>query len=212
MRTHDLPQVRFTYTDLQLAREELTEFVQLMAGKTRTRRGIGWVGTPDAPNTWKALTAAWDESLRTGQPLPVSNEACESVILTRPEANVAYRFWHDVTHLERGRNFTNPHELDMANFHLREAERHGLERGSLPWRLLHADAVGNVLHWAVLRRYVANQLVFILNAVQYGIEVALLAEMSRTGLLAPQVLPFGVDITTAATAPSPPSEWAVWPS
>lgn len=211
MKTRDLSPLEFTYTELQLAREELTEFVELMAEQTAQRTGIAWVGTPDAPDTWKALTAAWEESLATGRPLPVSNAACEDVILLTAEANVAYRFWHDVTHLERGRDFTNPHELDMASFHLWEAERYGMERGSLPWRLLHADAVGNVLHWAVLRRYVSNQLVFILNAVQFGLGAALLAEMARHGLLAPQVLPFGVDFTTDTTHPLPPAVWADWP-
>jgi len=210
MRTHDLPVMSFTHTDLQLAREELTAFVELMADKTEARAGIGWIGTPEAPNTWNALSRAWEDALLTGAPLPVSNTACENVILLTPAANVAYRFWHDVTHLERGRNFSNAHELDMANFHLWEAERHGVERGSLPWRLLYADAVGNVLHWAALRRFVSNQLVFIVNVVQYGMEAALLAEMARHGLLHPQVLPFGVDFTTDSAHPMPPSDWARW--
>lgn len=208
MRTHDLPPMEFTYTELQMAREELTEFVLLLADQTARRVGFGWVGTADAPDTWTGLRAAWRESVATRQPLPVSNAACENVIVTSPEANVAYRFWHDVTHLERDRNFSSAHELDMANFHLWEAERHGLEPGSLPWRLLYADAVGNVLHWAVLRRYVVSQKVFILNVVRYGMTAALLAEMSRVGLLAPQVLPRGVDITTHARTPSPPTVWA----
>lgn len=207
MRTHNLPRLDFTDGELLQARIELTEFITLMADQTAARLGFGWVRTPDAPNSWRELQAAWQHSLGEGVPLPVSDGGSDSVILISPEANGAYRFWHDVTHLERGRNFTNPHEVDMAVFHLWEAERHGLERGSLPWRLLHADAVGNVLHWAVLREYVINQRTFILNYLQFGIEDALLAEMARSGLLSPQVLPIGIDITADAESPLTPSHW-----
>lgn len=129
-------------------------------------------------------------------------------LFSSAEANIAYRFWHDVTHLERRRNFTNAHEIDMAAFHLWEAERHGLERGSLPWRLLQADSLGQTLHWAVLHEFVLDQRVFVLNVLQFGIETALLAEMARLGLLRPQVLPFGVDYTTAAVTPKAPVEFA----
>lgn len=209
MRTHDLPRLDFTEGELLQARIELTEFVTLMAHQTARRLGFGWEARPDAPNTWQGLKAAWKHSLATGEPLPVFDGGSDSVILTTPEANWAYRFWHDVTHLERGRNFTSPHELDMAVFHLFEAERHGLERGSLPWRLLHADAVGNVLHWAVMKDFVLHQYSFILNYLQFGVEDALLAEMARTGLLAPQVLPVGIDITTDTTSPAEPSHWTV---
>lgn len=209
MRTHDLPRLTFTEGELLQARIELTEFIQQMADQAAARLGFGWEPRADAPNTWCDLKAAWKHSLATGDPLPVSDSACDDVILTGPEANVAYRFWHDVTHLERGRDFTSPHELDMAVFHLWEAERHGLERGSLPWRLLHADAVGNVLHWAVRREFLINQRTFILNYLQFGVEDALLAEMARTGLLAPQVLPVGIDITTDAERATEPSHWTV---
>lgn len=207
MRTHDLPRLSFTEAELLQARIELTEFVHFMADQTVTRLGFGWVPRPDAANTWRDLKAAWQHSLATGDPLPVFDGGSDSVIFTSAEANWAYRFWHDVTHLERGRDFTSPHELDMAVFHLWEAERHGLERGSLPWRLLHADAVGQVLHWAVRREFLIDQRAFIVNYLQFGIEDAVLAEMARTGALSPQVLPIGIDITTAAETPIEPSHW-----
>jgi len=204
MRTRDLGPLEFTHSDLAAATAELSEFVMLMADRTRERTGIGWEPTPDAPNSWKALKAAWQHSLDTGEPLPIYDGASESVVFTNAEANIAYRFWHDVTHLGRRRNFTTAHEIDMAAFHLWEAERHGLERGSLPWRLVQADSLGQTLHWAVLHEFVLDQRVFVLNVLQFGIETALLAEMARLGLLRPQVLPFGVDYTTAAVAPKAP--------
>lgn len=207
MRTRDLPEMFFGETELEEARIELSEFVQLMADQARDRLGFGWQARPDAPNTWAELREAWQHSLSSGDALPVFDGANSSAIFTSPEAHLAYRFWHDVTHLERNRNFTNPHELDMASYHLFQAEKHGLERGSLPWRLLHADAVGQVLHWSVIHEFVINQRIFVLNYVQFGVEAALLAEMARTGLLRPQVLPAGVDFTTDSVAPKPPTEF-----
>jgi hypothetical protein len=207
VRTRDLPQMFFTEGELFEARLELSQFVELLADQTRARFGFGWEARPDAPNTWAELREAWQHSLATGNALPVFDGANSSAIFTTPEAHLAYRFWHDVTHLERNRNFTNPHELDMASYHLLQAEKHGLERGSLPWRLLHADAVGQVLHWSVIHEFVINQRVFVLNYIQFGVESALLAEMARTGLLRPQVLPLGIDCTTESVAPKPPTIW-----
>lgn len=195
----------FTEVELAEARTILTEFVWERAAATRVRTGVAWRFTPEAPNTYPALRRAWSESLTTGVPLPISDADCESVIFTEPEANAAYRYWHDVTHLERERNFSNPHELDMAHFHLWDAEQHGLTRGSLPWRLLRADAIGNVLHWSVYREYVLNQEVFILNAVQYGLDAALVAEAARRGMFSPQVLPNGLDYQTGSICPAHPS-------
>lgn len=198
-----------TDSALDEARATVTAFVWERAEATRERTGVAWLFTADAPNTYRELRRAWDASLAEGAPLPISNTGCESVIFTEPEANAAYRYWHDVTHLERERNFTNPHELDMATFHLWDAEQHGLTRGSLAWRLLHADAIGNVLHWAVFRDYVLNQEVFILNAVRFGLDRALVGEAARRGILQPQVLPARLDYETGSICPSHPSHVAL---
>ncbi|MFF8186057.1 hypothetical protein ACF044_02200 [Microbacterium sp. NPDC016588] len=201
-------QVTFTEAELLAARETLTAFVWERGEATRARTGVDWVFTPDAPNTYKELRQAWEVSLSTGAPLPILNDHSESVIFTDPEGNFVYRYWHDVTHLERERNFSNPHELDMAVFHLWDAEQHGLNRGSLPWRLLRADAIGNVLHWSVYRDYVPDQRVFVENVVRFGLDIALLGEAARRGLFSPQVLPAGMDYQTGSICPSHPSHLA----
>lgn len=198
----------FTESELQAARETLTAFVWERAEATRARTGVDWVFTPDAPDTYTELRQAWDVSLSTGGPLPISNTDSESVIFTEPEGNFVYRYWHDVTHLERERNFSNPHELDMAVFHLWDAEQHGLTRGSLPWRLLHADAIGNVLHWSVFREFVLDQRLFVVNVAAFGLEAALLGEAARRGLFSPQVLPAGMDYHTGSICPTHPSHLA----
>lgn len=190
----------FTESELQAAREMLTAFVWERAEATRARTGVDWVFTPDAPDTYKELRQAWDVSRATGLPLPISSAASESVIFTEPEGNFVYRYWHDVTHLERERNFSNPHELDMAVFHLWDAEQHGLTRGSLPWRLLHADAIGNVLHWSVFREFVLDQRVFVENVVRFGLEAALLGEAARRGCSARRCCPQGWTTRPARSA------------
>lgn len=198
----------FTESELQGARETLTTFVWERAEATRARTSVEWVFTPDAPDTDKELRRAWDVSRATGVPLPISSAASESVVFTEPEGNFVYRYWHDVTHLERERNFSHPHELDMAVFHLWDAGQHGLTLGSLPWRLLHADAIGNVLHWSVFREFVLDQRVFVENVVCFGIEAALLGEAARRGRFSPQVLPTGMDYQTGSICPSHPSHLA----
>lgn len=210
MISRTLPPLSFTEADLEEARTALTAFVTERAEATAQRLGFGYQPAPDAPNTWADLKTAWQHSLATNAPLQVFDGASGSVIFNEPEANFAFRYWHDVTHLERGRSFSNAHELDMTAYHLQQAEEHGITRGSLAWRLFQADTLGQVLHWAFYRRYVTNQRVFILNCVRYGFPDALLAEASRLALFHPQALPEGIDITTdsAADGPAEPSSWS----
>ncbi|GAA0993417.1 hypothetical protein [Subtercola frigoramans] len=206
MFRYTLPWISFSETELAAARQELTEFVERMAKQAAERVGFGWIPTADAPNSWHALLEAWEHSRETGTPLPISNVGCHDVIFTSPEAIGAYRFWHDVTHVERERDFTNPHEVDIAIDHLDEAERNGLKPDSLAWRLLHADAIGTVMSSSVNRSYLINQRVFILNYVQFGLGASLLAELARAGQYDPARLRAGVDYTTDAVAPIPSSK------
>lgn len=206
-RSHDLPRLHFTDGELLQARIELSEFVMVMADRTAKRVGFGFAPSDSAPNNWRDLQAAWLDSQVNGTPLPVFSSTTPSATFVSAEATWAFRFWHDVTHLERERDFSSPHEIDMASFHLWETEQHGLEYGSLPWRLLQADAVGSVIYWAVYREPPTDEHNFILNYLEFGIEAAVLAEAARTRKFAPQVLPLGIAIWPRDEPPLEPAHW-----
>lgn len=159
------------------ASSELSNFVVHAAAATSQLVGFEWVGCPDAPSTFPDLLAAADRSAMTGQPLSVSDENSATVIYTFPEINLALRFWHDVSHVLRGLDFTAPHELQLAQLQLQALERAGIERGSPPWRLLQADLVGQVYLSAVGRRFPVDQAVFVERCLTTGIDSAVLAEL-----------------------------------
>ena len=77
----------------------------------------------------------------------------------------------------RGLDFTAPKELQLAQLQLRALERAGIEIGSLTWRLLQADLVGQVYLSAVGGRFPVDQVAFVERALTIGMEAAVLAEL-----------------------------------
>jgi hypothetical protein len=164
---------------MRKASSELSEFVMYAAATTSQLVGFSWVGQPDAPGTYPDLLGAVEKSLVTGDPLPVSNENTDRVIYAFPEVNLALRYWHDVSHVMRGLDFTAPKELQLAQLQLRALEQAGIESGSLTWRLLQADLVGQVFLSAIGGRFPVDQVTFVERALTIGIEAAVLAELGE---------------------------------
>lgn len=174
--------------DLKLRRAcgELSDLILSAAATTQGLVGFGWVARPDAPGSYPDLVAAVERSVRTGEPLPVSDENSESVIYVHPDVNLALRYWHDVSHVLRGLDFTPPQELQLAQVHLGVLETGGYDRETLVWRLLHADLVGQVYLSAVGKRFPADQAAFVWRCLEHGPETAVLVEFG--GEVTPQRL------------------------
>jgi hypothetical protein len=170
---------RYAAAEVQLGREVLSEFVLEQAHRTAERVGFKWVGTTEAPDRYQPLVSAYQHSKASGEPLPISSENSHSVIYTSPDVNVAWRFWHDVHHVELGLSFKSVDELALALWHLGELQQAGFSRGSMPWRLLHADLVGQAHLWALARRYPEDQASFVRSCLSLGFEQGLLAEAKR---------------------------------
>ena len=171
---------RYAAAELQLAREVLSEFVLERAQATAERVGFKWLPTPDAPDRYGPLVAAVQHSQATGDPLPISSANSDSVIYTSSEVNIAWRFWHDVHHVQLALSFTSVDELALALWHLGELEAAGFARVSLPWRLLHADLVGQAQLWAFTRRYSSDQARFVRACIAQGFDHGLLEEARRS--------------------------------
>src|SRR5690242_6159458 len=63
-----------------LAQDILSDFVIEEAAATKGRLGFGWVAQHNAPSTYPDLCAAYQHSVRTGEPLPISSENNDSII------------------------------------------------------------------------------------------------------------------------------------
>jgi hypothetical protein len=158
----------------------LSDFIEEMAHGTAEAVGFGYELTPDAPNTYEALAAAYEQSSTTGALLPISSENSDAVIYTKSDVNFALRFWHDVNHVRRGLSFGLVDELELSLWHLGELEAAGHARGSLVWRLLHADLTGQAYVQAFARRFPLDQRRFVTGCVATSFDHGLLAEL-RTG-------------------------------
>lgn len=159
------------------ASHELSEFVTHAATTTSGLVGFAWTGRSDAPATYPDLIRAVERSLHSGEPLPVSSENTESVIYGCSEVNLALRFWHDVSHVLRGLDFTPSQELQLTQVQLGVLERAGWDRTSLTWRLLQADLVGQVYLSAIGRRFPCDQRAFVERCLTDSIAAAVLAEL-----------------------------------
>lgn len=165
--------------ELVLARNNLTGFVRQQAGQTAERLGFGYEACPDAPSTYQQLRGAYNESTDSGTPLLISNLFCDDSIYFRPEDNVRFRFWHDTSHIRMGVSFALSDELELALWHLNQLERAGFPVDSMPWRVLHADLVGQIQLMGLIGRFPINQRRFVNECIEYGFEVGLMEEIRR---------------------------------
>jgi hypothetical protein len=161
------------------ARLVLSRFVREQAARARSELGFGWIGTDPAPSSYQQLRGAFVQSERTGEPLPISNLFSDSTTFVTPGDNVAFRFWHDVSHVRRGLSFELGDELELAQWHLDQLERAGYGPGTLPYDLLTADLVGQLLLNALIGRLPFDQAAFVETCEQVGLVRGLIEEIRR---------------------------------
>lgn len=165
--------------EIDQARRRLTRWVFATATAKVRECGFAWTPRPDAPSTYPELCAAYSRSAQSGGSMPVSSENSTSVILTSLDANFAWRFVHDLAHVERGLSFSLPDEYELALWHLSELERDGFSTDSFEYAFLKADTLGQVIINAVVRRFPADQELFDLECQLYGFEQGILREIRR---------------------------------
>lgn len=184
MRTFSAPPGALTLPteDVAAARAELSAFVLAVADRTAQEVGFGFVGSSDAPSTYGALRRAFADSAASKRPLPVSNENLSSTIYLSREADLALRFWHDVSHVRQERSFSTPDELDLALWHVAVATAAHLS--PLAVELLDADLIGQTLLYAATKGYAGDQLRFDLDVLTFGVADAIVLERERQAALA----------------------------
>jgi len=175
--------------DLQIARVRLTQFIIDKAKETEERVGFGFTPVQNAPSTYSQLRAAFARSQATGEPLPVSDQFCGSTTFLTPRHNVLFRFWHDVSHVERGLSFVHSDELELALWHLCELEAYRYDKDTLTYRLFEADTVGALMVKAISGRFAWNQLEFAMGCAEHGLTAGVQLELGRVPSLPTTSLP-----------------------
>lgn len=156
------------------------KFLRWKALNLQHSLGFGYEARPDAPNTYEDLGKAFDHSVVTKESMPVpSTNLDDSFYL--PDVTYALRFVHDVAHVMTGLTFDMHDEIQLAVLQMKGFAALGLSEHSLEYQLLYADHVGQSMCMLVTRKFVSDQSKFILDALSYGLDEAILREMYRGG-------------------------------
>jgi hypothetical protein len=158
------------------ARERLSDFVVDMANVTKKELGFSWVATPNAPDNYPALIDAYQHSVMTGEPLPVSSLHCDNVIYSGVFTNMEMRFWHDVHHVRLGLSFNGQDELELGLWHSTQMRNAGFAPDSLEVQMLEIDMLGQNYLQAIAKKFPENQKVFVENCLRLGLHEGVLQE------------------------------------
>lgn len=157
--------------------------VQAQARAMQAILGFGWIGRADAPSTFPELQRAFISSQVSGRPLPVSDQHAETVVYDTTDQNLAFRFWHDATHVLLGCAFDLDSELTVAVAHLDVLRAYGFGPASMEHALSHADTVGQTICVATAGAFPEDQACFVRTSLDRGLgtEVRAVAGRGRPG-------------------------------
>lgn len=101
------------------------------ASITKRRLGFGWHPANVAPSTMEELRDEYSScrAAGLGAGFRVWSGGSDLTVYGSPEANYAFRFWHDITHVEAGLGLTFHEELATAQLQINQL-------GGLPERAI----------------------------------------------------------------------------
>jgi hypothetical protein len=143
----------------------LSRFVRAQAAATSQLVGFGWVPSPTAPADFPSLQRAYWKSCLSGRPLSVSDQHCEGTIYAGRDANLAFRFWHDLTHVALEAGFDLDGELAVASAQLDVLQAAGRGPASLEYVMLHHDTIGQTICSAVAGDFPEEQACFVRRCI-----------------------------------------------
>ena len=178
--SNNQPTARFTpAAGIRGARLNCARVATEMARETAERHGFTYAPTTAAPTTAQQLIGAYEHSVNTGEPFPVSSLFCESTIYLEPTDNYKFRFWHDVSHREFGLSFTLEDEWALGTHQLEQVAALGLGPSTIEYDLFRCDIFGQLMLLGIAGRFPYDQGLFALECVEFGMEAGILRELQR---------------------------------
>ena len=171
--------------EVEQARANLSIWIRGLAKETAAELGVRWRGARIAPQTLEAVIAEFRAATLAGLPVRVSNRFCEQTIYLETDDNVAFRFVHDSRHYFLRAGFETEPELLVASCHLARLRWAGYPPGSIEYRLLEADAIGQTLFVARTGRFVSNQRRFALRCLTSTFDEAISDEVAAEAVSSP---------------------------
>lgn len=162
---------------LDEARQNISLFVLAQAAMRERRLGFSCRASAQAPSSYGALLEEFRAAELSGLALRVSSLHNDPVIYDTPAVNLAFRYWHDTSHVLHGLSFDLEDELDLADHHLEALRAEGFGPDTVEHQLLYADTFGQAYFQLCTGQFVANQVRFDTNCVLFGIDEALNQEL-----------------------------------
>lgn len=140
-------------------RQRLSLWVEEQAIAATKRVGYDYMATKVAPSNLGELLTEDQYCRLTGVDFRVWSGGSSKTIYTAPSYNWAFRFWHDVLHIEHRKDVTLQDELYVAGLHIAAAsERFG--SNSVESFLIEADTLGQTLYQHRYGEFPEDQLGF----------------------------------------------------
>ena len=146
----------------QSALNELKTFIGTRADDLRAQ-GLTMLLTNKSYNSFKAMRR---DFLASDKVITISTEGNEGTMYGEA-TNLAFRFWHDATHLRLDEGFSLEGELAVIKEHMKEAFDAGLSDTAMD--MLRADTLGQVKYYFEHKEFVSNQSLFVENCLYHGI-------------------------------------------
>lgn len=151
--------MHYSETAFEKARHNLTKFVEAKALRFSQRFGLSYEPHPRAPETLLEIQKAYRHSLIHSTPFPIWDGASDNTIYLTPEANYAFRFWHDMLHLALFADTVVVDEIELGHIHvgcvMAEFGMHSLEAA-----LMRADTIEQSKFEAEFGYFPPDQLAF----------------------------------------------------
>lgn len=170
--------IDFTEEEFRLAAKRLGMAIRDLSEKTAADVGFSWLATEHAPNTFDHLVEAWDRSIRTGNPLLISDLNSDDVVFESPIDNIYLRFLHDSRHMQASLTFETHDEVEVAAIHIEEFGEL-LDHDSLEFEILRADTMGQAVMLHQEHRFAFDQRAFAQDVIRCGISEAIARDIDR---------------------------------
>jgi hypothetical protein len=156
-RAHILHNVAPTWRNRLEGRTMLSASLNRLVLSQASR--VKWHASANAPETFEDLRRAF----ATLGYIPVSTIGCETSIYGDASVNLAFRAWHDATHLAHGLGFNASDEIAVA--HIQCASACIARDKALLW----ADVAGQVRYFEAFGEFPNDQTAFVLDYIACGI-------------------------------------------